>query len=106
MGMSYFHEYMPTDANVCNNCKHFEVRDDFGTKYHCKSSGNTSTEMKKLSETTMKCPELEVRAESGLDSKSSGSGIMGKLADKAKSEAKAAVMRDVKTIGRNLGKMI
>ena len=105
--MSYFHEYNSTDANVCNNCEHFEMS---GDRYHCKSSGDYSSKMKKLDETTMECPELDVRAKAGLDSKKKGGGIGSKIADatvgKAKRELKAAAMRDVKTIGQNLGKLI
>jgi len=106
MGMSYFHEWTDTDASVCNNCEHFEIKDDFGTKFHCKSSGNTSTKMIKLSKTSSACSELDVREKAGLDKKSTKKGLVGKLADKAKKEAKAAVMRDVNTMGKNLKKML
>ena len=106
MGMAYFHEDLPTDANACNGCQHFQTD---GKKHRCKSGGFTSQSIKKK-DTTMNCPELEVRAEAGLDKKKKGGGLGGMIKDatigKAKREVKAAALRDVKSIKRNLGKMI
>jgi len=107
MGLTYFAAWENVDIRACNNCQHL-AHGKKGYKYFCKSKGNGSNDMDERENTSMECSEWGINGSVNAEvaAKSKGKGIVGKLAEKAKGEVKKAVLRDLHTIGRNIGKGI
>jgi len=106
-GFSYFYVWENVDSEACDKCQYFELNKK-NFKYYCNSKGQGFDRKEKMRDTSMECSEWNVNktVDEEVAEKSKGKGFVEKMAAKAGGELKKAALKDLNTMGRNLGKLI